>query len=105
MHARLTSGSIQSDKIDETTSVYQNSIVPVISAQPGFKGVYLLVDRASGTFHSLTLWDSEADGLAYERSGAYQAQVEKVRSYFAAPPALNTFEVAAQALAPARVIG
>ena len=96
MHARLTTVSMQPDKVAEMTQIYQNSVMPVISSQPGLKAVYLLVDPSTGNGQSLTIWDSEADGLAYERSGTYQAQVDKVRAYFAGPPSLKTYEVAAQ---------
>jgi heme-degrading monooxygenase HmoA len=77
--------------------------VPVINAQPGFKAVYLVMDQATGNGHSLTVWDSEADGLAYERSGTYQSLVDKVRPYFAFAPSLTTYEVSVHAAAPARV--
>lgn len=105
MHARVTSVTIKPESVDEMTRIYENDVVPVITSQQGCKAVYLLIDRATGEGISLTLWESEADGSAYEGSGTYQAQVDKVRQSFAAAPSLKTYEVAAQALVPARVTG
>ncbi len=103
MHARVTTGVFQPENVDEMARIYQSDIVPVIATQQGFKGVYLLIDRSSGESISLTLWASETDGQAYEASGAYKAQVDKLRHLFTAAPSLKTYETVVQALAPARV--
>lgn len=96
MHARITTVHLQPDKIAEAIAIYQNGIVPVIKAQPGNRGAYLLTDP-SGLGQAITLWDSQADGQAYEASGAYREQVAKVAAFFTAPPALATYDVAAHA--------
>ncbi len=96
MHARVTSVSVQPDKVAETTRVYNESILPAIKAASGNRGVFLLIDATTGKGLSITLWDSEADGQAYDTSGAYREQVTKVSSFFSAPPSLTTYEVAAQ---------
>lgn len=96
MHARMTTVHLHPDKIADATALYQNNIVPVISTQRGFRGAYLLTDP-SGLGQSLTLWDAEADGQAYEASGAYREQVAKVAAFFAAPPSLATYDVAVKA--------
>lgn len=105
MHARITTVAVKPEATDETIRIYQNDIVPAISGNKGFKGAYLLVDRATGEGISLTLWESEADGAAYESSGSYKTQVDKLRQFFTAAPTLKTYETAVQALAPARVTG
>lgn len=105
MHARVTAVTVKPENADEMTRIYQNEVVPVITSQKGSKAVYLLIDRATGEGISLTVWESEADGAAYESSGTYQAQVDKVRHFFTAAPSLKTYEVAAQAVVPARVTG
>ena len=96
MHARVTTVSVQPDKVAETTRIYNESILPAIKAANGNRGVLLLIDAASGKGQSITLWDSAADGQAYDSSGTYREQVAKVSQFFAAPPSLATYEVAAQ---------
>ncbi len=97
MHARVTTVSVQPDKVTETTRIYNESILPAIKAANGNRGVFLLIDPASGKGVSITLWDSQTDGEVYDSSGSYREQVGKVAQYFSAPPSLDTYEVAAQA--------
>ena len=96
MHARVTTVSVQTDKVSETTRIYNESILPAIKAASGNQGVFLLIDPASGKGISITLWNAQADGEAYDSSGAYREQVAKVAPFFSAPPSLATYEVAAQ---------
>jgi len=96
MHARVTTVSVQPDKVAETTRIYNENILPAIKAASGNRGVFLLIDAASGKGMSITLWDSAADGQTYDTSGSYREQVAKVSQYFSAPPSLATYEVAAQ---------
>lgn len=103
MHARVTSVAIHKDKIREATRIYQQSVGPAIAGQKGFRNAYLVTDPATGEGMSITIWDSEADGKAYESSGLYQAQVDKLRQFFASTPALKTYTVEAHVAAPAKV--
>ncbi|HEY7851217.1 MAG TPA: hypothetical protein VIC27_14200 [Ktedonobacterales bacterium] len=96
MHARVTTVSVQPDKVAETTRIYNESILPAIKAANGNHGVFLLIDYASGKGISITLWNTQADGEAYDSSGAYREQVGKASPFFSAPPTLATYEVAAQ---------
>jgi heme-degrading monooxygenase HmoA len=45
---------------------------------------------------SITFWDSQAAGEAYDASGSYREQVGKVAAFFTAAPSLDTYEVGAQ---------
>lgn len=96
MHARVTTVSIQPDKVAETTRIYNESILPAVKAANGNQGVLLLMDPASGKALSITLWNSQADGDAYDSSGSYREQVGKITSFFSGPPTLATYEVGAQ---------
>ena len=96
MHARVTTVSIPAEKMAEATSIYQQNIVPSLQATNGFKGCYLLTDAGSGKGLSITLWEREADGVAYESSGSYREQVGKIAAFFNAPPSLATYDVGAQ---------
>ena len=97
MHARVTAVSVQLDKVAETTRIYNESILPAVKAANGNRGVFLLIDEATGKGLSITVWNTQADGEAYDSSGSYREQVSKVIPFFTAPPSLTTYEVAAQA--------
>jgi heme-degrading monooxygenase HmoA len=93
MHARVTTVQLRPDKVDDSIALYQQEILPVITAQPGYQGVYLFTDRATGNGVSITLWNSEAEAQAYETSGTYRQLVAKLAPNFAAPPTLATYDV------------
>lgn len=95
MYARVTTVHVQPDKVAETTRIYNESILPAVKAA-GNRGVFLLMDAASGVGVSITIWNAQADGEAYDASGSYREQVAKVAPFFSAAPSLATYEVAAQ---------
>ncbi|MEU9142591.1 hypothetical protein [Streptomyces sp. NPDC048349] len=66
MFARLSTyqGSPVPAEGDLTT--HSEAIVQQVQDLPGFRGVYYLVDRASGKATSLTLWDDEGTMAASE---------------------------------------
>lgn len=96
MHARVTTVYLQPEKSAEATALYQGSVVPVMTAQAGFKGAYLLTSP-SGAGLSITLWDTEAEGQAYEASGVYREQVSKFAAFFTAAPSLAVYDVSVKA--------
>ena len=97
MHARLTIVQIKPDLIDEIAKLYEDSVIPAAKSQKGFRGAYLLSDSKSGKGVSITLWDSEEEAIANEKSGYYQDQVNKFKEYFTAPPVREGYEVSVQA--------
>ncbi len=95
MFARVTTVDVQPSNADQLSNIYQANVLPVIKAQQGNQGVYLLVDRATGHGISITLWDSLANAQAYESSGSYREQVAKVAQFFTSAPSLATYDVTA----------
>jgi heme-degrading monooxygenase HmoA len=96
MHARVTTVSVQPDKVAEVTRIYNETLLPVVKAAGGNRGAMLLIDATTGHGLSITLWNSAADGEAYDTSGTYRELVSKVSSFFSTAPSLATYEVAAQ---------
>lgn len=94
MFARVTVVQMKKDKLDETVKIYKEGVVPAAKSQKGYGGIYLLVDRKTGKGLSISLWDSEKDANANEKSGYYQQQVAKFKDYFTAPPVREGYEVA-----------
>jgi len=96
MFARVNIIQVKSDKIDEATKIYAESVTPARKAQKGSRGAYLLTDRKTGKGMAITLWDSEEDLLANEKSGYLQEQINKFKDVFAAPPVREIYEVSFQ---------
>lgn len=93
MHARVVYTQVQSGKIDEAIRIYRDSVTPAAEKQKGFKGGYLLTDRATGKGISISLWETEADMKAGETGGYLQEQIAKFGALFAGPPIREGFEV------------
>lgn len=98
MHARTVTFQSEPDRLAEGVRLYQESVVPAATRQPGFQGALLLVDRAAGRAISITLWETEADLIAGESSGYYQAQIDTLTPIITTPPTRAVFEVATQTL-------
>jgi len=86
MFMRLVQMKINPDKIFEFERVYERSIIPELQKTRGcvYAGlVQSLEDQSEGM--SLTLWETQADALAYEQSGAYAQLLDKSRPFFSNP--------------------
>ena len=95
-YARVLTTTVQSGKMDEGMQIVRDSAQPVARQQPGFKGGLSLLDRSTGKSISITFWATEADLLAGETSGYYQAQIAKVAHVLATPVLREAYEVALQ---------
>jgi quinol monooxygenase YgiN len=87
----------QPDKVDEAIRIYQDFVVPAVKQQPGFRSMYLVVDRASGTGMAIAIWENEAAARAFETSGILQADAAKFAAVSAGPPVREVYEVAVSA--------
>lgn len=93
MQARLVTITVQPDKMDEATRLYQESVVPAAMQQPGNRFLALLTDAATGKGVSISIWDDEQAMLASEQSGYLQEQLQKFGSILTGPPARESFSV------------
>jgi heme-degrading monooxygenase HmoA len=96
MFARLIIVQIDIDKLEEVRRIVEESTIPAVKLQKGFRGGYLLADHKTGKGISMTLWDSEEDATADEQSGHYQKRAEKVKHLFTSQPVREGYEVVVQ---------
>ncbi len=99
MHARTTSVQIQPGKMQEAIDIVNKDVVPSAKAQKGFQGVYLMTDASSGKALAISVWETEADMLAGESNGAFQANVAKLGGLFAGSPTTEHYELSVEASA------
>jgi heme-degrading monooxygenase HmoA len=93
MFARTLRIQIAADQIDAAVMLFEESVVPLCKSQKGFVGAEFLADRHTGASLVITIWKSEEDLLANERSRFFGEQVAKFLGYFTAPPIRESFEV------------
>jgi heme-degrading monooxygenase HmoA len=94
LYARLVTGSIASDKLDQAIRLWRDSVAPSVRQQKGFKSARLLVERKTGKIASLGLWETEADVQGTVEWN--QGQIAKFAGMFSAPPLVEHYEVVAE---------
>jgi heme-degrading monooxygenase HmoA len=94
MFARIMSAELAKDLIDEAAAEWRTHITPF--KQSGLERAYMFVDRATGKYLSVTIWESEAAQRANATSpgqiAGRQAMTEK---YLKAPPQAAGYDVVA----------
>jgi len=96
MFARLLRIKIKIERIDEAAKLFEESVIPLLKNQKGYKGAYFLTDRKTGVNIPITLWESEEDMLATESSHFFQEQLVRFMTFFKAPPIREAYEVVVQ---------
>ena len=96
MFARLTITQTKIDLLDEAVKVTKESVLPAAKSQKGFRGAYLL-SQPNGKAIMISLWETEEDAVANEKSGYYQEQLAKFKDMFTAPPVHEGYNVSLQA--------
>ncbi len=100
--ARRVSLRVKSDKVNEFLSRMKEKIYPELGKENGIRRVFLLKDTSQqNEFVSLTLWNSKSDADAYESTGHFSANKEKVRELLEDDPTVSQFEVEYHTVSPA----
>jgi len=83
MFMRIVQMDVNPDKILEFVHTYERTIIPELQKTRGciYAGlVQSLEDQSKGL--SLTLWETQADAVAYEQSGKYDQLINVSRPFF-----------------------
>lgn len=92
MYARVMSTDLKKDSMDEAITEWTQHIRPF--KDTGLQRAYMLVDRETGRYLSITLWESEeAQRRNVASAGQAQGREAMTRKYFTHPPTPSTFEV------------
>ena len=94
MYARVISSQELSRKTDETISIWRDKVAPRIKQAKGFKGAYLVSDRATDKGITITLWETKEDADAMNAS--LPQTLALFEGFFTAQPSLETYEVLLQ---------
>ncbi len=96
MYARLVSGMLSADKVQEAVDLWRESVAPSVAAQEGFKSARLVVERKTGKIISISLWETEADFQATVLWN--QGQVAKFSHLFTVSPVVEGYAVVAEVI-------
>ena len=81
------------DKIDEAAKLFKESVIPAFQSQQGYRGTFFISDRKTGKSICVSLWNSEKDAVANEKSHVYQEQLVKFMNLFTMDPFREGFEL------------
>ncbi|EQA35762.1 antibiotic biosynthesis monooxygenase [Leptospira inadai serovar Lyme str. 10] len=89
---RIGKFKAKQERVVEICLTYEKEAIPMIRKAEGNISAALLQEKtAPDSFLAISVWQTEEDAVAYERSGLAQEMVNKIRSDFAAPPTLITY--------------
>jgi heme-degrading monooxygenase HmoA len=95
MWVRVGSFTVKPGQAGNLRSTYNEQAVPRVRAYPGNVACLLLEPTVEGDpFLALTVWEDRAAAENYESSGAAAEVVGMVRTFFAGPPTLHSYESA-----------
>lgn len=83
--------------LDEVARIFQKQAVPLVSRQPGFKGVYLLT-KPNGEFLVLNFWETEEQANAWPQNSEHQRVAAQLKPLLSGAPIREGYVVAAHAL-------
>ena len=88
----------QPQRIGEVVRIFQQQALPLVSRQPGFKGVCLLTKK-TGEFMVLNIWETEAQATAWPVNPEHQKVAGQLKPLLAGAPQRDGYEVAAYTVA------
>jgi quinol monooxygenase YgiN len=93
MFARVTFSQIDPSKAEEVEAIMQDTVLPMMRKQKGFKNYIFFSDQASGKAITVTVWETAADRKASDQTSEfYDEAISKVTPFFKAPPVVENYE-------------
>ena len=80
MYANVTSGEIQSGKMDEFIKIYDESVKPIVEKIPGLQNLYILTDQGNSKAMIIALYGSQEEAENASNDGHVQAAQGKLAS-------------------------
>jgi heme-degrading monooxygenase HmoA len=87
----------KSESLGEVAQIFQKQAVPLVSRQPGFRGVYLMT-KPTGEFMVLNIWDTEQQANAWPQNPEHQKVVAQLKPLLIGAPTRESYEVRAQSV-------
>jgi len=78
--------------LDEVARIFREQAIPLVSHQPGFKGVYLMT-KPDGQFTVMNVWDTEAQANAWPQNPEHQKVVAQLKLLLSGVPVRDAYEI------------
>jgi heme-degrading monooxygenase HmoA len=91
---RVGSFRLKPGTLDEFRETYYSTCSPIVKAASGSVDCMVLEPTdEQDPIAVCTVWQTEADAVAYEASGVAADVVSRVRAFFAGPPELHSYRI------------
>jgi heme-degrading monooxygenase HmoA len=97
MFARVTTAQGTPEKLDAGADLLREQALAARGQVKGFKGLYLLVDRATGMHRTVSLWETRDDAEAVAAIAAQRHDTIVEAFGITGTPTTEIYEVAVQA--------
>ena len=82
------------ENLDQIARIFNEQAVPLVSKQPGFKGVYLMV-QPNGAFMVLNIWENTEQAEAWPQNQEHQKIAAELKPLLSGAPSREGFEIRA----------
>lgn len=91
MYASIIQAKLKPGQADQAAEMLREILTS--ANPPGWQHTYFMVSHQTGQLLSFGVWNSEADAVAYETSGRFQEDAQKMRPFLASAPERTTGEI------------
>ena len=92
MIARIVTCTVQPSKLNEFRKLLNDSVLPLVQAQPGFVDNIEALDPNTGQFSCTTLWKSRTDVETYD-NGVFPEVASQLSPLLQGNPTVQTLPV------------
>jgi heme-degrading monooxygenase HmoA len=87
-----------SESLPKVVQLFKTQALPLVSRQPGFRGVYLMT-KPNGEFMVLNIWDTEEQANAWPQNPEHRNISAQLKPLLSGAPGRDGYEVGAHAVA------
>ena len=97
MYAAVISVPLDPATLEEAHRAYEADMLPIVQPLPGFRGLQVLADRATGNLLAIALYETEAEANAAGANAAVRQAQQHLARFMTGSPTREVYEVTLQA--------
>ncbi len=97
MYAAVISVPLAPDRLEEAHRAYEAEMLPIVQQLPGFRGLQVLADRATGNLLAIALYETEVEANAAGANAAVRQAQQHLGRFMTGTPTREVYEVTLQA--------
>ncbi|PRX24030.1 hypothetical protein B0G75_12473 [Paraburkholderia sp. BL18I3N2] len=95
--ARVAMTTVEPGRIESGTLFWLQSIIPAMKQAAGFRHIYVLGDHKTNRVMTISIWDTEADAVAWDNSEIQKSLRGGLSSHVSDLPVPEMFQIKLEA--------